>query len=356
MVDADGKAVPWFDGAGNELTSVRERFRPAPGQTFMLIAGGLVGSSVAARDQRQLHRRVTRRPHPQRRAAPAALRRSAQPARTRAPRHLRSHGRQRGQEPGARVRDLHAAPGSTPTATCCRLRSCRPTPTTARTIPRERRSRSGARASAAACWPTGICARASRDSTPPDAASTAAATTPAPPRAAGTPAARRREHARGVSRGRGRRRPARRREGPRLRSRAQQARSHRLEGAERRHLPRHAGLLRTGQERGSAAAGPAAAWPSSRESDLDRGYAANPHELGRMLECQTIITVGEMVMHASLARRASSAAPRLHAARLPGRRPSRVAQARCRCAASAATVATRELPARLPPARRPTRD
>jgi succinate dehydrogenase/fumarate reductase flavoprotein subunit len=39
---------------------------------------------------------------------------------------------------------------------------------------------------------------------------------------------------------------------------------------------------------------------------MTRGYAANPHELGRLLECHTILTVGEMVMHASLARRASS--------------------------------------------------
>ena len=44
-----------------------------------------------------------------------------------------------------------------------------------------------------------------------------------------------------------------------------------------------------------------------RESEMTRGYAANPHELGRLLECHTILTVGEMVMHASLARRASSA-------------------------------------------------
>ena len=43
-----------------------------------------------------------------------------------------------------------------------------------------------------------------------------------------------------------------------------------------------------------------------RESELAGGYAANPHELGRLLECHTILTVGEMVMHASLARRASS--------------------------------------------------
>ncbi len=45
---------------------------------------------------------------------------------------------------------------------------------------------------------------------------------------------------------------------------------------------------------------------SVRESELTRMYAANPHELERALECHTIITVGEMVLHASLARRASS--------------------------------------------------
>jgi len=35
-------------------------------------------------------------------------------------------------------------------------------------------------------------------------------------------------------------------------------------------------------------------------------YASNPHELGRTLECFSLITLGEMVMHASLARKCSS--------------------------------------------------
>ena len=43
-----------------------------------------------------------------------------------------------------------------------------------------------------------------------------------------------------------------------------------------------------------------------RESEAATAYAANPHGLGRILECQTLITVGEMVIHASLARKASS--------------------------------------------------
>jgi succinate dehydrogenase/fumarate reductase flavoprotein subunit len=45
-----------------------------------------------------------------------------------------------------------------------------------------------------------------------------------------------------------------------------------------------------------------------RESEASMVYAGNPHELARALECQMIITVGEMVMHASMARKASSIA------------------------------------------------
>lgn len=45
---------------------------------------------------------------------------------------------------------------------------------------------------------------------------------------------------------------------------------------------------------------------SLRESELTRVYAANPHELERVLECHTIITVGEMIIQSSLARKASS--------------------------------------------------
>lgn len=43
------------------------------------------------------------------------------------------------------------------------------------------------------------------------------------------------------------------------------------------------------------------------ESEAATVYAANPHELARAVECQSILTVGEAVMHASLARKASSA-------------------------------------------------
>jgi succinate dehydrogenase/fumarate reductase flavoprotein subunit len=44
-----------------------------------------------------------------------------------------------------------------------------------------------------------------------------------------------------------------------------------------------------------------------REAEAARACAANPHELCRTLECFQVITFGEMVMHASLARKASSA-------------------------------------------------
>lgn len=43
-----------------------------------------------------------------------------------------------------------------------------------------------------------------------------------------------------------------------------------------------------------------------RESEAATVYAANPHELARAVECQSIMTVGEAVIHASLARKASS--------------------------------------------------
>ncbi|WP_258360995.1 FAD-dependent oxidoreductase [Moorella sulfitireducens] len=48
-------------------------------------------------------------------------------------------------------------------------------------------------------------------------------------------------------------------------------------------------------------------WLSSfRESELPNLYALNPHELARALECEVRLTVGEIIMHASLARKASS--------------------------------------------------
>ncbi len=45
---------------------------------------------------------------------------------------------------------------------------------------------------------------------------------------------------------------------------------------------------------------------SIRESEASRTYARNPHELRHTLECMVRLTVGEMIMHACLARKASS--------------------------------------------------
>ena len=43
---------------------------------------------------------------------------------------------------------------------------------------------------------------------------------------------------------------------------------------------------------------------SIRESEATRPYVRNPHELERYLECLTRLTVSEMIIHASLARKA----------------------------------------------------
>jgi succinate dehydrogenase/fumarate reductase flavoprotein subunit len=43
------------------------------------------------------------------------------------------------------------------------------------------------------------------------------------------------------------------------------------------------------------------------EGEAARTHAANPHELVRVLECLSLLEAGQAVMHASLARRASSA-------------------------------------------------
>ena len=43
-----------------------------------------------------------------------------------------------------------------------------------------------------------------------------------------------------------------------------------------------------------------------RTTELAEAYASNPHELGRLLECHSLISVGKLVMQASLARKASS--------------------------------------------------
>jgi succinate dehydrogenase/fumarate reductase flavoprotein subunit len=43
-----------------------------------------------------------------------------------------------------------------------------------------------------------------------------------------------------------------------------------------------------------------------KKTELEAAYASNPHELGRLLECTALIDVGEAIMKASLARKASN--------------------------------------------------
>ena len=45
---------------------------------------------------------------------------------------------------------------------------------------------------------------------------------------------------------------------------------------------------------------------SIRESEAANTYIRNPHELSRYLECMMRLTVSEIILHASLARKASS--------------------------------------------------
>ncbi len=58
------------------------------------------------------------------------------------------------------------------------------------------------------------------------------------------------------------------------------------------------------------------------ESEAANLYASTPHELGRALECYTIMTVGEIALQASLARRASSRYLGLHRLDYPVMDPS----------------------------------
>jgi succinate dehydrogenase/fumarate reductase flavoprotein subunit len=43
-----------------------------------------------------------------------------------------------------------------------------------------------------------------------------------------------------------------------------------------------------------------------KENEAASAYAGNPHELGRTLECASVISVGELVFQSSLARKCSN--------------------------------------------------
>jgi succinate dehydrogenase/fumarate reductase flavoprotein subunit len=59
-----------------------------------------------------------------------------------------------------------------------------------------------------------------------------------------------------------------------------------------------------------------------KTAELASAYASNPHELGRLLECHSIIAVGELAMQASLQRRASNSMLDFHRLDYPALDPA----------------------------------
>ncbi len=58
-----------------------------------------------------------------------------------------------------------------------------------------------------------------------------------------------------------------------------------------------------------------------KTTELASAYASNPHELGRLLECHSLITVGELVIKASLERKASNSILDFHRLDYPAMNP-----------------------------------
>jgi succinate dehydrogenase/fumarate reductase flavoprotein subunit len=59
-----------------------------------------------------------------------------------------------------------------------------------------------------------------------------------------------------------------------------------------------------------------------RKTELASAYASNPHELGRLQECSSLVDFGEAMMHASLARKASNSILDFHRLDFPEMDPS----------------------------------
>ena len=64
-----------------------------------------------------------------------------------------------------------------------------------------------------------------------------------------------------------------------------------------------------------------------RSTEFAAAYASNPHELGRLLECDSLISVGEMVMHSFPGTPGQQPAPGFPQARLPRDGSARLAEA-----------------------------
>jgi succinate dehydrogenase/fumarate reductase flavoprotein subunit len=304
MVDANGKTVPWFDGDGKELTTVPDRFRPGEGQKFMLMGGGLVGSSVPPQVRGNylddtladrirsgeitlpLYADLPGLPEHERRAIFGLM--VGNEGKSRVP--VYETYTSAGFDPD---RDMLQAPIMPPDA----YRG--PHYPAGVSIPHWREPFGGGllvdwdlRSSLEGLYGAGRCVYGGGDHS-------GAATSG---RYAGARAA---EYALSVAEA----------EVDSSQVETEKARVY----APLRRGPEsigwkelNAGICRIMQDYCGRFRSQAALrlglglMAELRESELGRGYAANPHELGRMLECQTILTVGEMVLHASLARRASS--------------------------------------------------
>ncbi len=304
MVDADGRTVPWFDGSGKELGSVGDRFRPADGQRFMLLGGGLTGSSVAPQARGNyiddslaerirkgelklpLYADLPSLPEQERRAIFGLM--VGNEGKTRVP--VYETYAKAGFDPD---RDMLQAPIMPPDA----YRS--PHYPAGAAVPQWRETFGGGllvdwdlRSSLEGLYAAGRSVFGGGDHS-------GAATSG---RYAGRKAA---EHAREVSET----------EVDASQVEAEKTRVYapvRRKGESLGWKELNAGICRVmqdhcGKYRSEGALRQGLRLLSElRHSELDRGYAANPHELGRMLECHTLVTVGEMVIHASLARQASS--------------------------------------------------
>jgi hypothetical protein len=303
MVDADGREVPWYDPRGRELGAARERFHPAPGQPFVLMGGGLVGGplppetaghhidpSLADRVRRgevrlPLYADLPGLPAHERRAIFGLM--VGNEGKSRVP--VYQTYTQAGFDPD---RDMLQAPIMPPDA----YRS--PHYPAGATVPQYRETFGGGtvvdwdlRTSLEGLYAAGRCIYGGGDHS--GAASTG--------RYAGRRAAAAALRAAAVAVDEDQVAAERARVYEPLRERPGAIGWKELNAGICRVMQDHCGeyrgeeTLRLGLRR----------LAELRESELARGYAANPHELGRLLECHTILSVAELIVHASLARRAS---------------------------------------------------
>jgi len=304
MVDADGQPVPWFDGRGRKLDSVAERFRPAAGHRFMLMGGGLVGSSVPAEARGnyiddtladRIRRGEVRLPlYADLPSLPAHERRAifglmvGNEGKTRVPVY-ETYSRA-GFDP---ERDMLQAPIMPPDS----YRS--PHYPAGMSVPQWRETFGGGllvdwdlRSSLEGLYGAGRCVFGGGDHS-------GAATSG---RYAGRQAARHAHEALDAPVDEAQVEAEKTRAYAPLRRSADSLGWKELNAGICRIMQDHCGQFRS---EGALRQG-LRLLAGVRHGELARGYAANPHELGRLLECHTLVTVGEMVIHASLAREASS--------------------------------------------------